>query len=105
MAEYELRITRAAAKELDRLPRKKDRQAMVSRIEALAREPRPPGSIKLSGQASLYRIRQGPYRIVYSIEDDVLVVVVIRIADRKKVYRTGRRARSAERTRRLEPDD
>lgn len=83
MAEFELRITAAAAKELDALPRKKDRQAVVDRILALAEEPRPPGCVKLSGLEELYRVRQGPYRIVYAIEDDRLVVIVIRIAHRK----------------------
>lgn len=98
MAGYELRITAAAAKELDALPRKKDRQAVVSRILALAEEPRPPGCAKLSGVEDLYRVRQGPYRIVYTIEDDPLIVVVIRIADRKKVYRRGRQTRSLKKT-------
>ena len=99
MAGYELRITAEAAKELDALPRKKDRQAVVGRILALAEEPRPPGCVKLSGVEALYRVRQGPYRIVYTIEDDRLVVIVIRIADRKEAYRKGRRSRSLQRTR------
>lgn len=94
MAGYDIRITPAAAKELDALPRKKERQAVVDRILALAREPRPVGCVKLSGEGSLYRIRQGPYRIVYAIEDDRLVVIVIRVANRKEVYRKGGRPRS-----------
>lgn len=84
---FELRITAAAAKELDALPRKKDRQAVVARILALAEEPRPAGVVKLSGEEPLYRVRQGPYRIVYAIADDRLVVIVIRIVDRKEAYR------------------
>jgi mRNA interferase RelE/StbE len=99
VAEYELRITAAAAKELDAVPGKKDRRAVVDRILALAGEPRPPGCLKLSGVEGLYRVRQGPYRIVYSIEDGQLVVIVIRIADRKEVYGKGRRSRSLQRTR------
>lgn len=94
MAAYELSITAAAAKELDGLPRKKDRQAVVRRIRSLAEEPRPPGCVKLSAVQDLYRVRQGHYRIVYTVEDDRLVVIVIRIADRKEVYRKGRRTRS-----------
>ena len=96
---YEIRITDAAAKELDALPRRKDRQAVVSRILRLAEDPRPPGCMKLSGHEELYRVRQGPYRIVYTIEDDRLVVIVIRVADRKEAYRETRRTRSLERTR------
>lgn len=94
MAAYELLITAAAAKELDRLPRKKDRQAVVDRILALAADPRPPGSVKLSGREPLYRIRQGSYRVVYSIEDDRLIVIVIRVADRKRVYKESSRSKS-----------
>lgn len=103
MAEYELRITAAAVKELDALPRKKDRQAVVDRILALAEEPRPPGCVKLSGLEELYRVRQGPYRIVYAIEDDRLVIIVIRIVDRKEAYRKARRTRSLQRTRPFRP--
>ncbi len=104
MAGYELRITAVAAKELDGLPRRKDRRAVVGRILALAEEPRPSGCVKLSGGQELYRVRQGRYRIVYAIEDDHLVVIVIRIADRKEVYRKGRRTRSPGRTRPFGPD-
>lgn len=94
MAGYELQIVPAAAKELEALPRKKDRQAIVARISSLAEEPRPPGCTKLSGVEDLYRIRHGGYRIVYSIEDDRLLVIVIRVADRKEVYRRLGEARS-----------
>ena len=100
---YEIRITDAAAKELDALPRRKDRQAVVSRILGLAEDPRPPGYVKLSGHEELYRVRQGPYRIVYTIEDDRLVVIVIRVADRKEAYREARRTRSLQRTRPFGP--
>lgn len=103
MAGYELRITSAAAKELDALPRKKDRQAVANRILALAEESRPPGCVKLSGVEPLYRVRQGPYRIVYTVEDNQLVVVVIRIVNRKEAYRKGRRTRSLQRTRPFGP--
>ncbi len=100
---YEIRITDAAAKELDALPRRKDRQAVVSRILRLAEDPRPPGCAKLSGHEELYRVRQGSYRIVYTIEDDRLVVIVIRVADRKEVYREARQPRSLQRTRPFGP--
>jgi mRNA interferase RelE/StbE len=103
VAGYEVRITDAAAKELDALPRSKDRQAVISRILGLAEEPRPPGSVKLSGLEELYRVRQGSYRIVYTIEDDRLVIIVIRVADRKDVYRKGSRTRSLHRTQPFEP--
>ncbi len=104
MAGYEIRITDAAATELDALPRKKDRQAVASRILRLAEEPRPSGCVKLSGHEELYRVRQGRYRIVYTIEeDDRLVVVVIRVADRKEAYRKAHPARSLQRQRPFGP--
>jgi len=54
----------------------------------LAEDPRPPGCKKLSG-SERYRIRQGPYRIVYAIEDNQLIVYVVKIGDLKSVYRTS----------------
>lgn len=86
MAKYKLRIKKSAAKELEAIPRKSDRRRIVSRIEALAENPRPNGCRKLSG-SERYRIRQGPYRVVYAIEDDQLVVYVVKIGARKSVYR------------------
>ena len=102
MAGYELVITARAAKEIDAVPRKKDRQAVVGRIQKLRDQPRPPGCTKLSGGVDLYRVRQGRYRIVYSIEDDRLVVIVVKVGDRKDVYRKG--GRPGGRTRPFEPD-
>ena len=86
MARYKLRIKQSAAKELEAISRKSDRQRIVTCIKALADDPRPAGCKKLSG-SERYRIRQGSYRIVYGIEDDRLVVYVVKIADRKTVYR------------------
>ncbi|MDP7661194.1 MAG: type II toxin-antitoxin system RelE/ParE family toxin [Gammaproteobacteria bacterium] len=86
MAKYKLRIKKSAAKELEAISRKADRRRIVSRIEALAENPRPDGCKKLSG-SERYRIRQGSYRIVYAIEDKQLVVYVVKSADRKSVYR------------------
>jgi len=86
VGQYRLLIKASAAKELRAIPNKRDRQRIVRRIQGLAIEPRPPGSQKLSGRER-YRIRQGPYRIVYSIEKDELVVFVVKIGHRKDVYR------------------
>jgi mRNA interferase RelE/StbE len=85
MAKHRIEITPSAAKELSRIPRKNLRR-IVARIQALADDPRPPGSRKLCAQEN-YRIRQGDYRVLYQIEDDVLVVYVVKIAHRRDVYR------------------
>jgi mRNA interferase RelE/StbE len=84
---YRLVIKPSAAKEIESLPNKKVRQQVVARIRALADDPRPPGCEKLSGSRDLYRVRQGNFRIVYSVSDEQLVVLVVRVRDRKNVYR------------------
>ena len=85
MARFEVRIKRSVAKVLLRLPRA-DNRRIVGRIQALAEEPRPHGCEKLAGQES-YRIRQGDYRVVYTIDDDRVIVEVVRIGHRSDVYR------------------
>ena len=85
MASYRLSIKPSAAKEIDALP-KNDRIRVIKRIKGLSENPRPPGCEKLSGNDK-YRVRQGQYRIVYSISDEELVVLVVKVANRKEVYR------------------
>lgn len=87
MASYKVLIKASAAKEIETVGQKRDRQRIVSRILALAEEPRPVECEKLGGVADRYRVRVGRYRIVYSIADDELVVVVVRVAHRKDVYK------------------
>ena len=86
MPRYSILIKPSAVKEIEAIPLKKDRRRIVERIGDLAENPRPPGCEKLSGQDK-YRLRQGRYRIVYSIEDKDLLVYVVKVAHRKDVYR------------------
>ena len=86
MESYNLQIKESAAKELESLGTKKDRERIVTRINALATDPRPNGCEKLEGEDK-YRVRQGNYRIVYSIDDHNRIVVITKIGDRKDVYR------------------
>ena len=86
MEKYKVSIKRSAVKEIEAIPQKKERQRIIRRIGQLANDPRPPGSKKLSGHDK-YRVRQGTYRIVYSIEDMELIVVVVKVGHRKDVYR------------------
>lgn len=83
---YRIEVKRSATKEIRAIGRKKDRQRVVERIASLADDPRPPGCTKLSGHEA-YRIRQGSYRIVYTVEDDALVVEVVKVGHRRDVYR------------------
>ena len=85
MASYSVLIKPSAAKELERPPEKIRRQ-LAKRIRALTENPRPVGVEKLTGE-DLYRIRQGEYRVVYSIADRGLTVLVMRIGNRRDVYR------------------
>ena len=85
MASYELRFKKSAAKELRSLP-EADVRKILQRIEALVNEPRPHGSKKLASK-DYYRIRQGTYRIIYEIIDQKLIVHVIRVAQRSRVYK------------------
>ena len=86
MAGYRLLITTSAAKELEAVATKRARQRIVARIRRLAREPRPMGCQKLTSKEQ-YRVRQGPYRIVYEIDDPTCSVTIIKIGHRKDVYR------------------
>jgi mRNA interferase RelE/StbE len=85
VASYRVLIKPSAAQELEALP-KRDRARLVERITELASAPRPTGSEKLSGEEK-YRVRQGVYRVVYSVDDGTRVVIVVKIGHRKDVYR------------------
>ena len=87
MASCRVLIKPSAAKEIEAVDQKRDRQRIVARILALADEPRPPGSEKLAGETDRYRIRVGRFRVVYSIADAELFVLVVRVAHRRDVYR------------------
>lgn len=85
MARYKIEFKRSVFKDLRPIP-KTDVKRILKRIDALAADPRGPGSEKLSGQER-YRVRQGVYRIVYEIVDDRLVVIVVKVGYRGEVYR------------------
>lgn len=86
MAEYRITIKKSAAKELEDIPQR-DLHKVIRRIQSLAKDPRPHGSRKLSGQEQ-HRIRQGDYRIVYSIEDKNSLIDIVKIGHRREVYRS-----------------
>ena len=85
MAKYKITVKKSAAKELGDIP-KKDLQKIVKRIQSLAQNPRPVGSQKLSAQ-SRFRVRQGDYRIVYSIDDKDSIIDIVKIGHRREIYR------------------
>lgn len=85
MAEYEILFKESVWKDLKKVPQS-DLKRILSRVENLGDDPRPMGCEKLTGE-ELYRVRQGNYRIVYSIQDNELTVWVITVGHRKDVYR------------------
>ena len=85
MAVYKIFFKKSVEKDFKVIP-KNDLVKILERIETLAEDPRPPGCEKLTGQRK-YRLRQGRYRILYSIQDDELIVWVVKIGRRKDIYR------------------
>jgi mRNA interferase RelE/StbE len=83
VASYRVRIKPSAAKEIEAVDQKRDRQRIVARILALAEEPRSAGCEKLAGESDRYRVRVARYRILHSIADDELLVLVVRVAHSK----------------------
>jgi mRNA interferase RelE/StbE len=86
MACYNVIIKASAKKELSTL-QKPIIARLIAAIESLATDPRPIGVRKLTGTQDIYRVRVADYRIVYRIEDDRLIIEVVRVAHRKDVYR------------------
>src|SRR4030095_5222888 len=87
VASYSVLSKTSAAKELEAVEPRALRLRVVSRIQALAETPRPRGSQKLAGDQERYRIRQGAYRVVYSVNDEARVVEIVKIGHRREVYR------------------
>lgn len=85
MAEFTVTFARSARKELESLDATLIRR-ILSKIEALAREPRPRGCRKLQGEKYLWRIRVGDYRVVYAVYDDERRVDIIAVRHRSKAY-------------------
>jgi mRNA interferase RelE/StbE len=83
---YQVQYSPRAVRDLENLPQKVARR-IATKADALGDNPRPPGVMKMEGEANLYRIRVGNYRIIYQIRDNALVVLVVTIGDRKDVYR------------------
>ena len=85
MAKYKITFKKSVSIDIRSIPNK-DVARILSRIDALAENPRAEGCVKLSGQEN-YRVRQGLYRIVYEIKDEVLVINVIKVGHRSEVYK------------------
>jgi mRNA interferase RelE/StbE len=83
---YQVEFTKKASKQLDKLS-KDLQQKIKTKVQELADNPRPGGVVKLENSDDRYRIRVGDYRVLYEIQDDLLIVSVIRVGHRREVYR------------------
>ena len=86
MATYSIEVSSTAERQIRRLSRN-DQLRVLRAIQALSIDPRPPGCRKLAGHDDVFRIRIGRYRVLYSIADQRLTIIVLKVGDRKDVYR------------------
>lgn len=86
MANYSIEVSSTAEKQLRKLSQK-DQINVLKRIQELSSEPRPNRSRKLRGQDNIYRVRVGNYRILYSIENKLLIIIILKVGHRRDVYR------------------
>ena len=86
MARYSVQLAPSAERDLAALDKPVQRR-VAARIDALAENPRPAGVAKLQGEANAWRIRVGDYRIVYQIQDEVLLILVVNVGHRREIYR------------------
>ena len=87
VASYSLTIKPSAAKELQDVSDKATLSRLIERIKSLTTQPRPSGAEKLAGRSNIYRVRQGNYRVIYSVDDQSRVVDVVKVGHRRDVYR------------------
>lgn len=83
---YRIELTRQALKQIESLD-PKTRKRVARRIDVLAGNPRPRGCTKLAGDSNAYRIRVGSHRVLYEVDDDKVLVLVVRVGHRREVYR------------------
>ena len=83
---YRIEVKRSAAKALKKIP-KADRKRIADKIDSLAEGPPNPDTTKMKGNNPFHKIRVGDYRIIYEIQEDVLLILVVKIGRRKDIYR------------------
>lgn len=86
MKDYEIVIVGAVRRQLKQINRD-DQKRILDKIQSLAKNPRPHGFKELRGSENLFRIRVGDYRIIYEIQDKILLITVLKVGNRRDVYR------------------
>ena len=87
---YKIEVTPRTQKDLKALP-VQERQRVADRIDALKTDPSPESYKEQKGREDFYRIRVGYHRVVYQVEDEVLLILIVRVGDRKEIYEIIRR--------------
>jgi len=83
---YHVEVKRSAAKALKKIP-KADQKRIADKIDSLADDLPNPDTTKMQGNNPFHRIRVGEYRIIYEIQEDALLILVVKIGHRKDIYR------------------
>jgi mRNA interferase RelE/StbE len=83
---YRIEFKRSAAKVLKKLP-KPDRRRIRDKIDSFAENLPDPAITKMKGDNPFHRVRVGDYRIIYAVQEDILLILVLKIGHRKEVYR------------------
>ena len=86
MPVYRIESTPAAYRQIRMLPLKA-RRRIAAKIDSLASDPHPAGCVKLKQTRNIYRIRSGDYRILYEVKDEILLVLIVKVAHRREVYK------------------
>jgi mRNA interferase RelE/StbE len=84
---YLIEVKRSAAKELRKIP-KADQKRIADKIDSLAQNPPNPTATKMKGNNPFHKVRVGDYRIIYEIQEEVLIILVVKIGHRKDVYKS-----------------
>ena len=83
---FRIELTKSAAKALKAIP-KTDQKRIAKKIESLAKDPSEPAKTKMKGDNPFHRVRVGDYRIIYEIQNEILLIIILKIGHRKEVYR------------------
>jgi mRNA interferase RelE/StbE len=83
---YKIEVKKSAAKALKKIP-KADRKRIVDKIDSLAENPPSPETTKMKGNNPFHKIHVGDYRIIYEIQEAVLLILIVKVGHRKDIYR------------------
>ena len=83
---YRIEVSRPAAKALKNIP-KGDRKRIIEKIDSLSENLPNPDTTKMKGNNPFHKVRTGDYRIIYEVQEEVLVILIVKVGHRKDIYR------------------